>query len=154
MSRIGLRLRPQDERGDQAAVTRGGTMTDHQPPTRPDGQTTSELQSVVRFRFHEGRLEEFKRLSAVCMEIVRAKDPGTLQYDTFFNEDETECIVLERFRDLDALLQHGANIGDELMQQIVATGECSGELLGDVPPEVRADLAGGPVQVFLPYSAL
>ena len=58
----------------------------------------SELQSIVRFRFHEGQLEEFKRLSAVCLEIVRTKDPGTLQYDTFFNEDETECIVIERFR--------------------------------------------------------
>jgi quinol monooxygenase YgiN len=113
-----------------------------------------ELQSIVRFRFHEGQLEEFKRLSAVCLEIVRSKDPGTLQYDTFFNEDESECIVLERFRDIDALLQHGENIGDELMQQIVATGECHGELLGPVPDEVRANLAGGPVQVFLPYAAL
>jgi quinol monooxygenase YgiN len=113
-----------------------------------------ELQSIVRFKFHEGKLEEFKRLSAVCMEIVRSKDPGTLQYDTFFNEDESECIVLERFRDLDALLQHGANIGDELMAAIVATGECFGELLGPVPAEVRANLAGGPVQVFLPYRAL
>jgi quinol monooxygenase YgiN len=121
-------------------------MTDHEP--------TGELQSLVRFKFHEGKLEEFKRLSAVCMEIVRSKDPGTLQYDTFFNEDESECIVLERFRDLDALLQHGANIGDELMEQIVATGECFGELLGSVPDEVRANLADSPVQVFLPYSAL
>jgi quinol monooxygenase YgiN len=121
-------------------------MTDRQP--------TRELQSIVRFRFHEGQLEEFKRLSAVCMEIVRSQDPGTLQYDTFFNEDESECIVLERFRDLDSLLKHGENIGDELMQAIVATGECHGELLGAVPEEVRADLAGGAVQVFLPYRAL
>ena len=121
-------------------------MTDH--------QATRELQSIVRFRFHEGGLEQFKRLSAVCMEIVRTKDPGTLQYDTFFNEDESECIVLERFRDVDALLQHAANIGDELMEAIVATGECFGELLGPVPSELRANLAGGPVQVFLPYLAL
>lgn len=114
----------------------------------------SEFHSVVRFKFHDGKLEEFKRLSAICLEIVRTKDPGTLQYDTFFNEDESECIVLERFRDLDALMKHGENIGEELMQQITATGECFGELLGDVPDEVRANLRGGPVQVFLPYLAL
>ena len=126
------------------------------PQVRPPSEagTSSELQSVVRFRFHEGQLEEFKRLSAVCLEIVRNQDPGTLQYDTYFNEDETECIVLERFRDLDSLLRHGENIGDALMRQIVATGECHGELLGPVPEEVRANLAGGPVQVFLPYLAL
>lgn len=116
--------------------------------------TTTELQSIVRFRFHPGQLEEFKRLSAVCLEIVREKDPGTLQYDTFFNADESECIVLERFTDLDALLVHGTNIGDDLMAQIVATGECHGELLGDVPDEIRANLQGSPVQVFLPYQRL
>ncbi len=119
----------------------------------PD-QPSTEFHSIVRFRFHEGQLEEFKRLSAVCLEIVRTQDPGTLQYDTFFNEDESECIVLERFRDLDALLRHSENIGDELMQQIVATGECHGELLGPVPDDMRADLAGSPVQVFLPYQSL
>jgi quinol monooxygenase YgiN len=128
-------------------------MTD-QPPASPERADSSELQSIVRFRFHEGQLEAFKRLSARCMEIVRSQDPGTLQYDTFFNEDESECIVLERFRDIDALLQHSENIGDEMMQAIVATGECSGELLGPVPDEVRANLAGSPVQVFLPYLRL
>jgi hypothetical protein len=51
-------------------------------------------------------------------------------------------------------MRHGENIGDDLMAQIVATGECFGELLGPVPEEVRANLAGGPVQVFLPYLAL
>jgi quinol monooxygenase YgiN len=39
----------------------------------------SELQAIGRFEFHEGELEEFKRLAAQCMEIVRAKDTGALQ---------------------------------------------------------------------------
>ena len=41
-----------------------------------------ELQGIVRFTFHAGMVDEFKRLSAECMEIVRSKDVGTLQYDT------------------------------------------------------------------------
>jgi len=49
----------------------------------------SELQGIARFKFHEGKLEEFKRLSARCMEIVRTKDTGTLQYDIYFNEDQS-----------------------------------------------------------------
>lgn len=39
----------------------------------------SELQGMARFTFHEGKVEEFKRLSAQAMEIVRTKDAGTLQ---------------------------------------------------------------------------
>jgi hypothetical protein len=38
-----------------------------------------------------------KRLSAQCMEIVRTKDTGTLQYETYVNDDQSECIVLERY---------------------------------------------------------
>jgi hypothetical protein len=39
----------------------------------------SELLGIARFKIHEGKLEEFKRLSAQCMGIVRTKDTGTLQ---------------------------------------------------------------------------
>ena len=38
----------------------------------------TELQAIVRLRFHDGDVEEFKRLSAQCMEIVRTHDTGTL----------------------------------------------------------------------------
>jgi quinol monooxygenase YgiN len=80
-----------------------------------------ELQGIVRFTFHADKVEEFKRLSAECLEIVRTKDVGTLQYDTYFNDDESECIVLERFRDSDALILHGQNMAP-LMESIMATG--------------------------------
>jgi quinol monooxygenase YgiN len=115
---------------------------------------STELQAIVRFRFHDGELEEFKRLSAQCMEIVRSQDTGTLQYDTFFNDDETECIVLERFRDSDALIQHGENLA-HLMDAIVATGSVSGELLGELSPELRARFDDdGPVQLFTPWATM
>jgi quinol monooxygenase YgiN len=116
--------------------------------------STTELQGIVRFRFHEGAVEEFKRLSRECLEIVREHDTGTLQYDTFFNDDETECIVIERFRDFESLVQHGENLA-HLMEAIVATGSCSGELLGDVPEDMRDRFpADGPVQLLTPWQRM
>lgn len=116
--------------------------------------SSTELQAIVRFRFHDGAVEEFKRLSAQCMEIVRAKDTGTLQYDTYFNDDETECIVLERFRDAESLVQHGENLA-HLMEPIIATGSVSGELLGELGDEMRARFdPDGPVQLFAPWLKL
>jgi quinol monooxygenase YgiN len=115
---------------------------------------STELQAIVRFRFHEGDVEEFKRLSDQCMEIVRAKDTGTLQYDTFFNADETECIVIERFRDEESLIQHSENLA-HMMEAIVATGSVSGELLGDLSPEMRSRFdEDGPVQLFTTWKTL
>jgi len=43
----------------------------------------SELVGIARFKFHEGNVDEFKRLSAQAMEIVQTKDTGTLQYDIY-----------------------------------------------------------------------
>ena len=106
---------------------------------------TSELQGISRFKFHEGKLEEFKRLSARAMEMARAKDSGTLQYEIYFNDDQSECIVLERYRDSEALIEHGANLG-ELSQAILATGSVTSACLGEPSAELKALLAGSPVQ--------
>jgi quinol monooxygenase YgiN len=86
----------------------------------------SELQGIARFKFHEGKLEEFKHLSAQAMEIVRTKDTGTLQYDIYFNDDQSECIVLERYRDSEALIEHTAHLGD-LSAASLATGSVTGD---------------------------
>ena len=112
-----------------------------------------ELQGIVRFTFHADKVDEFKRLSAECLEIVRSKDEGTLQYDTYFNADESESIVLERFTDSDALILHAQNMAP-LMESIMATGTVSGELLGDLSEQLRAQMAGSPVGLFTLYQAL
>jgi quinol monooxygenase YgiN len=95
----------------------------------------SELQGIARFRFHEGKLEDFRRLSARAMEIARTRDTGTLQYEIYFNNDQSECIVLERYRDSEALIEHGAH-------------------LGEPSAELRALLAGSPVELFTLYLSL
>jgi quinol monooxygenase YgiN len=113
----------------------------------------SELQGIARFKFHEGKLEEFKRLAAQCMEIVRTKDTGTLQYEIYFNDDQSECVVLERYRDSEALIEHAAHLGD-LNEAIVATGFVAGELLGEPSAELRAMMADGPVRLFALYQSM
>jgi len=113
----------------------------------------SELQGIARFKFHEGKLEEFKRLSAQCMEIARTRDTGTLQYEIYFNDDQSECIVLERYRDSEALIEHAAHLGD-LMEATLATGSVSGELLGEPSAVLRAKLADSVVRLFTPYQSM
>ncbi len=112
-----------------------------------------ELLGIARFKFHPGAVEEFKRLSAQCMEIVRAQDTGTLQYDTYFNADESEAIVIERYRDSEALLEHGEHLA-AFMEPILATGEVNGELLGELSPELRAKITGDVPQIFTLYASM
>ena len=110
-----------------------------------------ELAGIARFKFHEGKVDEFKRLSAQAAEIVRTEDTGTLQYNVYFNDDESEAIVLERFRDSEALIEHSANLAD-LMEPIIATGSVYGELLGEPNEQIKANLADSEaVRLFTPW---
>ena len=113
----------------------------------------SELQGIARFTFHEGRVEEYKRLAKESMEVVRAKDSGTLQYEIYLNDDESEAIVLERYRDSEALVEHMANLG-ELGESMLATASVDGELLGEPSAELAKNLKGSPVQLFTPFLSL
>jgi quinol monooxygenase YgiN len=110
----------------------------------------SELQGIGRFKFYEGKLEEFKRLSARAMEIARTNDTGTLQYEVYLNDDQTEGIVLERYKDSEALIEHGAHLG-ELAEAILATGSVTSACLGEPSAELRGLLAGSPIQLFTLY---
>jgi hypothetical protein len=70
-----------------------------------------------------------------CAELVRTKDTGTLQYEQCFNSDETECIVIERYRDLQASLNRRKNLGDN-MAVILRICSGSGEGCGTPRPEL------------------
>ena len=113
----------------------------------------SELQGIARFKLHEGKVEEFKRLSAQQMEIVRAKETGTLQYEIYLNDDQTEAVVIERYKDSEALMEHMGNLGD-IGEKIFATGSVSGELLGEPSAELRAKLGDGPPSLYTPFLSL
>ena len=112
-----------------------------------------ELLGIARFRFHPGKVEEYKRLSAQAMDIVRAKEPGTLEYAIYFNEDETEAVVIERFTSSDALLEHGANMS-EISPAVLETGAVEGELLGEPSEKLRAKLTGPEPELFTPWMSL
>ncbi|MET3901230.1 quinol monooxygenase YgiN [Devosia sp. UYZn731] len=107
-----------------------------------------EIKGIARARIKPGKLEEYKRLCEQAMEIVRTQDTGTLQYEIFFNQDETEAIVYERYRDIDAAMEHFAHIG-QLMEPLMATAEVTGEVLGK--PSEKMQLGGGGPKLFTPW---
>jgi quinol monooxygenase YgiN len=72
----------------------------------------SAIQLTARMRIQDGKWDEFKKAAELCVQSVREKDSGTLQYDWFLNDDNTECVIRESYRDSDALLEHIGNLGD------------------------------------------
>ncbi len=114
---------------------------------------SSELLGIARFKIHEGKLEEYKRLSAECMEIARTKDTGTLQYDIYINDEKSEAVVIERYKDSAALMEHLAN-NSHVAKEIFLTGSVEGEILGEPNEALKAMLTGAPVALFSHFLSL
>lgn len=114
---------------------------------------TSELHGVATIRAHEGKLDEVKRLLALCMQSVRARDSRTLQYDLYFNRDAGEFVLFERYRDSAALLEHNEHVGDT-MRRLRAIASISSAVCGEPNTPLKTALDAAGVRRYLPYQSL
>lgn len=110
----------------------------------------NEMQGIARIKIHAGKLDEFKRLAAKCVEVVRTQDPGTLQYELYLNHDETECLVFERYRDPEAGLAHSKNVA-QLQRELSEVCTIAGQVCGVPSPELRQMLASAGVALYAPF---
>jgi quinol monooxygenase YgiN len=116
---------------------------------------TSEIQRIVRLKIHKGKFKEFKRLAAKCMEITRTKDKGTLQYEWYFNSGNTECLVIERYRNSQAFLEHYEHLRDTVVA-ILQTCSSSGEICGRASPKLTKVMTvkGSTFQIYPPFKPI
>jgi quinol monooxygenase YgiN len=110
------------------------------------------MWGTARLVIREGKLEEVKRLVAKAMEMVRAEEPGTIEYAVFINAEGTECFVHERYRDSAAGLAHSANVAP-LMEEFLAACTITGEVCGNPSPELRKALEAGGVTIYTPLQS-
>ena len=95
-------------------------------------------------------LAEFKKVAAEALAITRSEQ-GVLQYDWFFDDTETVCVVLETYKDSEALLAHIANVGEEFGRLVELGGGCELEMFGDLPAQLVEATAGVQRSVFPSY---
>ena len=107
----------------------------------------SELRITARLRVHDGKAEQVQTLAKTCLESVRNKDTGTLGYEWFRSAGHTEYVVLERYRDSGAMLEHVANLG-ETMVALLKVAELSLEVYGTPSDELTNALEGLDVTVY------
>jgi len=95
----------------------------------------NDIQVTARFKIHENKLDEFMELADACIFAARRDDKGTIQYDWFFSEDRSECIVRERYVNAGSLLHHFINQGD-LMGLLLKRSDLSLEVYGELTDEL------------------
>lgn len=113
----------------------------------------SELQVTARLTIHDGKLAEFKEVAAACMQSVRERDTGTLQYDWFLNSDGTECVVREIYRDSAAVFEHIGNLGDTL-GALLSVSDMDLEVCGLPSDELVAATAEMAAKIYSPFQSM
>ncbi len=101
----------------------------------------SEIQVTASLKIHEGKLDEFKMVAAKCMNTVREKDSGTLQYDWFLSKNHSECHVIERYKNSDAALEHTGNLG-EILGELLAVIDLSLIVYGEPSDKLKSAMEG------------
>ena len=80
-------------------------------------------------------LDEFKSIAVDALKIATG-EPGVLQYDWFFNVDETACVVRETFESSDAALTHLGNVADILGPVVQLGGGLELEIFGSASAQL------------------
>ena len=94
----------------------------------------NRIQVSARFaNVSSSNLAEFKKVAAHALEIAKG-EPGVLQYDWFFDDTQTVCVVRETYQDSEALLAHITTMGDVLNTLSELGGGCELEMFGDPSP--------------------
>ena len=113
----------------------------------------NHFQATARLKIHDGKLNEFKEIAAQCFTLTKEKDPGTLQYDWFADENQTELVVGERYTDSNALFAYLANLGD-LFGKVMQVADFSLEVYGDPSKELLKAIATMNPKVYSFYQRL
>lgn len=97
-----------------------------------------QLDATARFRIKSGQLEPFKKIAAQMIAAVQEKElgEGCLQYDWFYNDELSECLVREIYRDSGAVLQHMENVG-AMLGQLLTISELSLQVCGTPSEELK-----------------
>ncbi len=107
----------------------------------------STLQVSARIKLQGNRLKDLQGLATKCVERVRERDTGTLQYDWFYNDERQECVVRETYTDSEALLNHLDNLG-ELLEELNHLGSMSVDIYGKPSTELQEALEGTNLTIY------
>jgi len=96
-----------------------------------------KIQVTATFpKIAKENLDEFKRLAGDALKVT-AEDPGVPQYDWFFSDDESTCVVRETYASSEAVLAHLAMVGETRGTMIELGGGVEVEVFGNPSEALR-----------------
>lgn len=102
---------------------------------------TNTVHWILELHINEGHLRGFKELMAEMI-AATAKESGTLVYEWYFSQDESTCLISERYRDSAAAMEHLQSFGRFAERFLAAATPTRFTVLGAPDSTLRQALAG------------
>jgi quinol monooxygenase YgiN len=96
------------------------------------------------------KLQEYKKLVQELCKVVEAKEPHTREYQFYFNDDETKCVVYETYANSEAAIVHNDGIASKtILPKIVEISQINRfEVYGNPSEKLQKVLSSFNAQKF------
>lgn len=112
----------------------------------------SEITIIATFpALTADNLSEFTKQAHDAIESARS-EPGTLQFDWYLPDDQSTCIVIEKYTDSAAVLAHLGNSGPGIASLAKLAGGLSLQVFGEVSSELREALKGANPPIYTRFA--
>ncbi len=106
---------------------------------------------VVEFSLKSGQLDRLKSLVQEIIADIRPDEPGTLNYEYFISADAETFLIVERYVDSAAALQHLGNFGVKFADRLSAMAEPkSFKVCGHLSDELSAAVSAAGALLLAP----
>jgi quinol monooxygenase YgiN len=115
---------------------------------------SSSIETDFQFSIKRGRLDDFKAFVTTMIEVTKLREPDTLVYEWYINEDGTECHLLEKFKDSEAFLTHLGNVGHMFDTLFSLADMTRAKIYGNPSDELKQSLDPLGVEYFYPFNGV
>lgn len=107
---------------------------------------------VVELALKPGRHGDFRELMIGMVDAIEKEEPGTINYELFFDEERGVAHIYEQYRDGEAFKTHLENFNRQFSEQFGRVVEVTRfTAYGDPSSEIREILAGFGAKVMPPF---
>ncbi|MBX7041891.1 MAG: antibiotic biosynthesis monooxygenase [Ignavibacteria bacterium] len=108
---------------------------------------------IIEASVREGKLEDLKGLITEMVDATKASEPGAINYNWNFNDDESYLYLYERYADSDAALVHMGNFVKNFAGRFMSFLEIKKFVaFGDISDQMKKALSGAGAKVMTDHA--
>jgi len=96
---------------------------------------------LTEFTIVPGKVDEFKAIFQELLDVVKEKEPNTLRYQCYFNNDQTKSYIVEEYPNAAAVRAHILHVAITIRKLLKISKVSKATVLGELNPVAKEALS-------------